>query len=111
MDKIQTITVLIPLICTTLALDATNTNKAYLTFYCMLSSTYIDLLSPVFKSDAQIDNIFNRTLELLMLHEGLYPIQEAMICWHQLLDLVQLIKKFGPLNVGGNLMVNDPCQV
>ena len=55
----------------------------------MLSSTFNDLLSPLFSDDAQIDHLFNRTLESLMLHERLYQIQELTICWHQLLDLVQ----------------------
>jgi hypothetical protein len=63
----------------------------------MLSSLFIDLLSPVFRDDNQIDSLFNRTLEILMLHEGLYPIQECLIVWHQLLDLVPHIKKMGPL--------------
>jgi hypothetical protein len=96
MGKIQSITVLMPLICTILAWEGLNTNKAYITFYHMLSLGYIDLLSPVF-TDKQIEDLTNRILELIMLHEGLYPIQESTICWHQMLDTVRHITKFGPL--------------
>jgi hypothetical protein len=97
MGKIQSITVLMPLICTTLTWEGLNTNKAYITFYHMLLSLrYIDLLSPVF-TDKQIDDLTESILEIIMLHEELYPIQESTICWHQMLDTVRHIKKFGPL--------------
>jgi hypothetical protein len=95
--KIQVITVLMPLICTVLELEATNTNKAYLTFYMMLSSDINDILSPKFEDDAQIDTLYLRIVETLVVHEGLYPITETLIHWHQLMDIVQHIKKCGPL--------------
>jgi hypothetical protein len=97
MGKIETISVLMPLICTVLATEAKNTNLAYITFFMMLSALYIDLLSPIFTDDDEIDSIFNRALEIIILHEGLYPISESLIVWHQLLDIIPHIKKFGPL--------------
>ena len=35
----------------------------------------------------------------MIIHEGLYPIQESMITWHQLIDFPLHIKKVGPLKV------------
>jgi hypothetical protein len=97
MGKIQAITVLMPLICTVLASEATNTNIAYITFYMMISTDINDLLSTKFKDDAEIDRLYQRIVETVIIHEGLYPIQESMITWHQLIDLPLHIKKVGPL--------------
>jgi hypothetical protein len=86
-----------PLICTVLALDSTNTNEAYLNFYMMLSSDIIHLMSPKFKDDDELDFLFKKLVETICLHEGMFPISEATICWHQLMDLPLHIKKFGPI--------------
>jgi hypothetical protein len=97
MAKIQVITVLMPLICTVLSNEADNVHYAYLTFFMMLSSDFIDLLSPKFKDDEEIDLLYKKVVETVIIHEGLYPIQESMITWHQLTDLPLHIKNFGPL--------------
>jgi hypothetical protein len=97
MGKIQAISVLMPLICSVLSTEATNTNKAYLTFYMMICSDINDLLSTKFRDDDEIDMLYKRIVETVIIHEGLYPISESMITWHQLIDLPFHIKKFGPL--------------
>jgi hypothetical protein len=63
----------------------------------MLSSIYCRLLSPKFKNDEEIDELFERVKTLICLHEGLYPISESLVVWHQLLDITIHIKKFGPM--------------
>jgi hypothetical protein len=97
LGKIQTITVLMPLITTILCKDALYSDAAYWAFYNMLSSDMIDLMSPVFRSDFEIDELFHKILELIVVHEGLFPITESLICWHQLLDIVFHIKNMGPI--------------
>jgi len=100
MGRIQIISVLMPLICTLLALNglgAPTKSIAYLSFWMMLYEDFNDLQSPKFKSDKEIDALHQRILETLCLHEGLYPISESTICWHQLLDISSHIKKFGPI--------------
>ena len=100
LGKIQIISVLMPLICTLLALDGLGTKEksiAYLAFWMMLYDDFNDLLSPKFRHDQQIDALHMRVLETICLHEGLYPISESTICWHQLLDISSHIKKFGPI--------------
>ena len=71
MGKIQAITVLMPLICTVLASEATNTNIAYITFYMMISTDINDLLSTKFKDDAEIDRLYQQIVETVIIHEGL----------------------------------------
>jgi len=100
MGEIQNISVLMPLICTLLALDGLGTKEksiAYLAFWMMLYDDFNDLLSPKFRHDKQIDALHKRVLETICLHEGLYPISESTLCWHQLLDITSHIKKFGPI--------------
>ena len=79
MGKIQTMTVLMSLICTVLASEATNTNITYITFYMMTSIDINDLLSTKFKDVAEIDRLYQRIVEAVIIHEGLYPIQKSMI--------------------------------
>jgi hypothetical protein len=63
----------------------------------MLSTDIIHLLSPKFKDDTEIDLLYNKIVETVCLHEGMFPISEATICWHQLIDIPLHIKKFGPI--------------
>jgi hypothetical protein len=105
--KIQTITVLMPLICTLLEMEEGDTdywvdeekvdNMAYRQFYMMLSRFYCKIMSPKFRNDEEIDDLCEKVKTIICLHEGLYPVSESLLVWHQLLDITFHIKKFGPL--------------
>jgi hypothetical protein len=118
--KMQTITVLMPLICEQLSVDfikrktqddtLVNSKEAYQEFYMMLRSVFCEIMSPKFKNDNKIDVLFKRVNALICLHEDLYPICESLIVWHQILDITMHIKKFGPISLGGNSLVKDHYQ-
>jgi hypothetical protein len=107
MGRIQTVTVLMPLICEQLSVDfirrktlddtLVNSKEAYQEFYMMLRSVFCKIMSHKFKNDNEIDALYKRVNTLLCLHEGLYPISESLITWHQILDITMHIKKFGPI--------------
>ena len=77
-------------------ISATDLPSAYKYFYTLISRDIADLLSNnIAKND--IDNLYCRVLEILCLHEGLWPISECKIIFHQLLDLPLHINNVGPL--------------
>jgi len=80
-----------------LATDAAYTNKAYLSFNMMLCDRFNRLLSPKFSNDEELTLLANLITELVCLHEGLYPICESIVPWHQLIDIAHHISKYGPL--------------
>ena len=86
-----------PLICTILATDANYTNKAYLSFNMMLCDRFNRLLAPKFKNAEELTLLQNLITELVCLHEGLYHICESIVPWHQLIDIVHHIDKYGPI--------------
>ena len=86
-----------PLICTILATDANYTNKAYLSFNMMLCDRFNRLLAPKFRNNEELILLQNLITELVCLHEGLYPICESIVPWHQLIDIAHHIGKYGPL--------------
>jgi hypothetical protein len=99
-ESIQVFTVLINLIVYFGNLDFKN---AYCFFYRMfghdvnllLGSGYYELSND--RSSHNIDHIYDLILELVSIHEGLFPESESLMVWHQLIDLPNFIKQFGPL--------------
>jgi hypothetical protein len=73
-----------------------NYPQEYLLYYCMLSSLFGKLLSPIFL-DHEIDDLYNKTVEVVALSEGLFPPSELVMIKHQLIDLVYFIRNCGPL--------------
>jgi hypothetical protein len=72
--------------------------EAYLIFFSMLSRLFRDLLSPVFTADSNdLKLLYFRCVEIVSLHELMFPSSESLIVYHQLVDLVPFINNFGPL--------------
>lgn len=70
---------------------------ALMKFLVLLSEDFSWLLSTNPFSDEDIDKLFYRIVELVELHQGLYPTSEALIVYHQLIDLPHHIRQLGPL--------------
>jgi hypothetical protein len=85
-------TVLMPFIMT----GAQSLSKAYKSFFLMLSEDFIDLLAVEIDPN-ELDELFNRIKELLGIKNGLFPDSEAVMIFHQILDLRASLENFGPL--------------
>jgi len=83
-------------ICYAIQCCETNYPYAYLLYYCMFSKLISDLLAPVVDGD-EIENLHNRVIEMVCLHEGLFPVSETHMVFHQLIDIPYFMKEFGPL--------------
>lgn len=68
----------------------------YLLFFCMFSRLVTDLLAPIVVDD-EIEQLYFRTVEVISIYEGMFPISEMKMVFHQLIDLPYFIRKFGPL--------------
>jgi hypothetical protein len=93
--KIQLLTVLMPLIMYHCKLK--NIIKiSYVKFFLCVCFDINSLMSPVFENQ-NIKELYKKVLELLCLHEGMFPITENKIIWHQLIDLPLHIPKCGTI--------------
>jgi len=93
--KIQLLTVIMPLImyhCN----EKNIIKSSYIKFFLCVCFDINSLLSPVFKNE-NIEDLYKKVLELLCLHEGMFPITENKIIWHQIIDLPQHIPKCGTI--------------
>lgn len=71
-------------------------HEGYLLYYAMLSSDITALMQHSIKND-QIEKMFYKTAETLGTHEGIHPISECNMIFHQMLDVVNHIPKAGPI--------------
>ena len=71
--------------------------KAYKTFFHLYSVILNDVLSPV-QSDREIDSLYWRTIEVVCLNEGLFPISESIFMFHTLICIIKRIKLYGPVH-------------
>jgi hypothetical protein len=78
-------------------LSASELKLAYIKFYQMLSSDIIHLLCSAFENEDELEDLQKNIIETLALKEGLFPLSEATIITHQLMDLPKHIKVSGPL--------------
>jgi hypothetical protein len=78
-SKMQFITVGMKLVVT-----IANFNAAYSKFFLMLSDDINSLLSPFFNSAKELDLLYDKLLEMVVLWEGLFPVTESKIVIHQL---------------------------
>ena len=76
---------------------STSDHVQYREYYKMLSSDFTDLSAPCFSLE-EIESLHNRVVETVAVHEGLFPISEWLITYHQLMHLPYFIKKWGPLH-------------
>ena len=74
----------------------TSLRKEYKTFFAILSIDIAELLSFRLHDD-DIHQLSKRIDELVALKEGLFPDSEALIVWHQLIDLAPHIPRLGPI--------------
>jgi hypothetical protein len=77
--------------------DGKGYPKALMKFLVLLSEDFALLLSTNPFTDEDIKNLFYRIVEVVELHQGLFPTSEALIIYHQLIDLPYQIKQLGPL--------------
>lgn len=70
--------------------------KEYLIYYSLFSRMTSKLLAPIF-SDAQVENLYKIVVEMICIHEALFPVSQCKMVFHQLVDLPGFIKKFGPV--------------
>lgn len=77
--------------------DGKGYPKALMKFLVLLSEDFALLLSTNPFTDEDINNLFYRIVEVVELHQGLFPTSEALIIYHQLIDLPYQIKQLGPL--------------
>ena len=78
------------------ALSFSSMGSEYITFTAMLAADLCDIFNPSI-SVADLHSIINRVYETRAVFEGLYPESEQVIIWHQLIDIVNHIRKFGHL--------------
>ena len=73
-------------------------DTAYIKFYLLLCVDIRDLMAPCFINN-ELEELHDRITELVSLHEGMFPITESKIIWHQLIDLPYHIRKWGMLKL------------
>lgn len=71
---------------------------AYKIFLSILSEDLCNLSSPVVCVD-NLDDLYDKVIETISLHEGLYPEYESIFTWHQLSCIVKQMKLFGPISL------------
>lgn len=71
-----------------------NDMHPYLCFLCLFSEDIVQLQRPYYEA-GELDELYLRIIELGELHAGLFPLAEAKIGWHQLVDIVQHIQQVG----------------
>jgi hypothetical protein len=67
---------------------------AYALYYSMWADDIGKLLAPEFTAE-EVDSLYNKIVEILNLHYGVFPHSESQPCFHQVLDIVPYIKSFG----------------
>jgi hypothetical protein len=90
--KIQVLTV-----CMEMIVTIANFPNPYKKFYVWLSEDINSLLSPVFKSLDEIDKLYFRILEIMVLYQGLFPDTESKLINHQIICIVMHLKISGSL--------------
>lgn len=68
----------------------------YILYLCMFSKLLSELSAPIIEDD-EIDNLQNKVIEMVCLHEGMFPVSETHMVFHQLIDIPHFIRKFGPI--------------
>ncbi len=98
---IQIITVLMKLILTVVSKSQKNSDysmpKEYKLFYLMLSEDLNMLMSPVFHSLEEVQDIIKKLLEISCLSEGLFPPSENRLIQHQLYCMAPYILTAGSI--------------
>jgi hypothetical protein len=100
---------------------------AYLLFHAVLSDDFVEIQSPSFSKNITPDGqkdadgndipmgelpmLFFKVLETNILHNGLFPISEQKIIWHQIVDIVAFLKNFGPARGDGTSIVTDKKEI
>lgn len=95
-EKINIFECAMDLLCHAIATTCSDYPTEYLLYFCLLSKLISDLSAPVMM-DNEIENLYQRVVELVCVHEGLFPVSETKMVFHQLIDLPHFIKKFGPV--------------
>lgn len=73
-----------------------NVVDTYKQYYSMLSSDVREMGKPFIKSDDDIDRVFNRIVETIAVHEGIFPIFLSDFVYHEMVDVIHHIKCQGP---------------
>ncbi len=95
--KIHTMTALMELMITALLSDKKcKYPLPYISYLRVFSNVMSRLLRTQFSND-DLEDLFNRIVEFLSLHELVFPHTSSKIIHHQLLDFPEHIKKAGPL--------------
>lgn len=81
----------------TFSLQFTQLNACYKRLFALCSMVCANILSPCFTSIESIDALFNKTVEMLCLFECMLPDTVQKFSHHELLDIVDGLKKFGPV--------------
>jgi len=68
----------------------------YLLYFIMFSKLISDLSAPIIE-DIEIEKLQNRAIEMVCIHEGMFPVSETHMVFHQLIDLPGFLRKFGPI--------------
>jgi hypothetical protein len=95
-QKINAITSAMDLIVFAITKSDQRYPTAYLFYYSMLSSLYSALQAPIICPE-KIDLLYNRSIEFLCIHSGLFPPSEVLSVYHQLIHLAKFIHYGGPL--------------
>jgi hypothetical protein len=90
-SKIHVCTILMPLI---MHIALAEMPIEYCLFFILLSNDLLDLMRPCFRDDEEVEQIYLRFVEIVCLHEGLFPLYESLFQWRQLIDLPRNIKIF-----------------
>jgi len=89
-SKIQFITV-----CMKLIVTIKKFKTPYKKFFVWLSEDLNLLLSPIFYSDREVDELYLRLLEIMVLYQGLLPETESKFINHQIVCIIYHIKVGG----------------
>lgn len=81
----------------TFSLQFTGLNVSFKNLFALCGMVCSNILCPYFKNDEAIDDLFNKTVEMLCLFECMLPDTAQKFTHHELLDIVDSIKKFGPI--------------
>jgi hypothetical protein len=76
--------------------DVQKYPNEYLYFFSMFSNFISQLLAPIIP-DKSIESLYNQAVEMISVYEGIFPVSETKMIHHQLIDLPNFIKEFGPL--------------
>lgn len=68
----------------------------YILYLSLFSKLLSDLSAPILKDD-EIESLQNRVIEMVCLHEGMFPVSETHMVFHQLIELPSFLRKFGPI--------------